>query len=577
MIIQADILSWSDTYTGPKAHAVFGDPPYGLNENEIDIVAVLKDWMEGKEHKPKGKGFLGREWDAFLPGPAIWAAIRRHCHPGALLFACGGTRTADLLGVAIRLGGWEKVDEIDSIQWMYAVGFPKNHNVSKAQDNRAFRAWLKVNPEAQARLRAFQKKERECKRAARESPGPVADALFQEAKAATKQVVAELKAQADLSPVVIEQRKHAPKFDAAGFEYRLKDNGYNSKDRMTFDVTAPASEQGQVWEGYGTALKPAHEPILVFRNPIRGTYAENCERTGAGAFNIAAARVETADDTRRNSRGGENGLAGSDTFKIRARSVDEQTRHDGRWPANTILVHSPLCNGTCAPNCPVARLGVQSGESESKASQRGRVNKKSFGGIIDGTEWYPETGIERGHNDSGTAARYFLQADWGPDRLEAAESIAYFAKPSRGEREAGLDPMQIRLLREHFEDDEFEEDAIGDGRLTPIDNPYQRGKTERRNLHPCLKPLTLTRSIATLALPPATYAPRRILIPFCGSGSEYLGALLAGWEEIIGVEMMPEYCRIAEARIAYWEQMRHRVDLRVRIKDKTPDGQLTLF
>lgn len=570
MIVQADILEWSDTYTGPKAHAVFGDPPYGLNENEIDIVAVLNDWMAGREHRPKGNGFMGREWDSFLPGPAIWAAIRRHCHPGALLFACGGTRTADLLGVAIRLGGWEKVDEIDSVQWMYAVGFPKNHNVSLAQDNRAFRAWLKANPEAHARLQAFQKKEKECKRAAKESPGPVADELLAAAKAATKQVIAELKIQADLSPVVIEQRKHAPKFDAAGFEYRLKDNGYNSKDRAAFDVTAPASEQGRVWEGYGTALKPAHEPILVFRNPFKGTYAENCERTGAGAFNIAGGRIGTEPWSRSGSGDIPSGRTG-----IYGRRERVEQAGEGRWPANTILVHSPLCNGTCVSDCPVARLGAQSGESESKASQRGRV--KIFDDDVRGDEGWEGQSTERGHNDSGTAARYFFQADWELDRLEAADSIAYFAKPSRGEREAGLDPMQIRLLREHFEDDEFEDGTVNDGRLTPIDNPYQRGKTERRNLHPCLKPLTLTRSIATLALPPAVYAPRRILIPFCGSGSEYLGALLAGWEEIIGIEMMPEYCRIAEARIAYWEQMRHRIDLRVRIKDKTPEGQLTLF
>lgn len=601
MIIQADILSWADTYTGPKIHAVFGDPPYGLNENEIDIVAVLNDWMAGREHRPKGSGFMGREWDSFLPGPAIWAAIRRHCHPGALLFAFGGTRTADLLGVAIRLGGWEKIDEIDSTQWMYAVGFPKNHNVSKAQDARAFHAWLKANPEAQARLRAFQAKERECRRAAKECPGPTADALLQAARVATKQAVVELKAQADLSPTVIEQRKHAPKFDAAGFEYRLKDNGFNSKDRTTFDVTAPASEQGRVWEGYGTALKPAHEPILVFRNPFKGTYAENCEKTGAGALNIAGGRIGTEPW----SRSG-NGDIPSGRTGIYGRRERIGQAGEGRWPANLILCHTPLCADTCTPDCPVERLGALSGESKSKASQRGAVNIGQFGGYGGDDPNRNGASTERGHNDSGTAARFFFQADWQLDRLEAVDPIAYFAKPSRGEREAGLDPMQIRLLREQFEDDEFEEiegveaeradpgalrdsgrgphydgrfpeSTVDDGR----DNPYQRGETKRRNLHPCLKPLRLTRYLATVLLPPAAYAPRRILIPFCGSGSEYLGALLAGWEEVIGVEMMPEYCRIAQARIAYWQQMRHRLHndapIRVKIKDQLPDGQLSLF
>jgi len=67
-----------------------------------------------------------------------------------------------------------------------------------------------------------------------------------------------------------------------------------------------------------------------------------------------------------------------------------------------------------------------------------------------------------------------------------------------------------------------------------------------------VKPIALTRWLATLLLPPELYAPRRILIPFAGSGSEMIGALLAGWEEIVGIEMETEYVEIAEARLAHW-------------------------
>jgi len=73
-----------------------------------------------------------------------------------------------------------------------------------------------------------------------------------------------------------------------------------------------------------------------------------------------------------------------------------------------------------------------------------------------------------------------------------------------------------------------------------------------RNHHPTVKPLALTTYVARLLLPPPGARPRRLLVPFSGSGSEVIGALLAGWDEVIGIEIDDEYRRIAEARIAYW-------------------------
>lgn len=77
---------------------------------------------------------------------------------------------------------------------------------------------------------------------------------------------------------------------------------------------------------------------------------------------------------------------------------------------------------------------------------------------------------------------------------------------------------------------------------------------KNRNPHPCIKPISLCKWLATLLLPPAAYAPRRILVPFSGSGSEMIGCGLAGWEEVTGIEQDAEYCDIAEARLAYWLQ-----------------------
>lgn len=499
MIVQADILSWATAYDGSPFHAVICDPPYGLNESELDIAAVLADWMVGREHQPKGAGFMGRDWDSFIPGPAIWSAIRRCCAPGAFLFAFGGTRTADLLGLALRMAGWEKRDEI---AWCYGSGFPKNQNISKAID-RAAKA---------------------------ERP-------------------------------VIGTRKHQPKFDAKGFDYRKKDNGFNSKDRATFDVTGPASDLSRTWEGYGTALKPAHEPILVFRNPLRGTYAQNCTATGAGALNIDEGRIPHNEPIRL-LRAQETG---HDVFRQAGRYSDaEELKAAGRWPANLVL-----------DEYTAAIIGEQSGVSESKRSNRGKVE------IFDelykrAPSWHGES-TERGHDDFGTAARFFFQADYLLERLEAADPLCYYAKADRSEREAGLDPRQIALLGMEEQD----ESTINDGRQKSIDNPYQRGETTRRNTGPCIKPLALNRHLATLLLPPVLYAPRRILCPFGGTGSEAIGALLAGWEDVVYVEREEEYVRIAEARIAYWRQRRHELlDPSKPIEAKIGaviDGQLDMF
>lgn len=259
---------------------------------------------------------------------------------------------------------------------------------------------------------------------------------------------------------------------------------------------------------------------------------------------------------------------------------------------------------SCHPDCVVQRLGEQSGESEARANMRGLQVSGAHGGLVEGSGKIKEgTNSLRGHDDSGTAARFFHQSDWMAERLEEADAVGYFAKASRGEREAGLDPRQIALMRTEegdaaeFKDhpnsgignhgkgyhtgEYFNEDTINDGRAKSIDNPYQRGETTRRNTHPTIKPIALTRWLATLLLPPAMYVPRRLLVPFAGVASEMIGAMLAGWEDVTGIELEADHVAIAEARLAYWQQRRWELlDPAAPITAKTSatmDGQLDMF
>lgn len=200
----------------------------------------------------------------------------------------------------------------------------------------------------------------------------------------------------------------------------------------------------------------------------------------------------------------------------------------------------PECGEVGEWVCAVRRLGEQSGES--KSSDRIRHNSAGSQGYHGNPNDF-DTG---GHKDAGTCARFYPNPDYHletAERLAAADSVRYCAKAARGERDAGLAAIQPQLVQ------------TGCGGDFPTDDQGRRRdrfKASVRNNHPCCKPLSLCIWLAKLLLPPPEYAPRRILVPFSGSGSEMIACLLAGWEEVVGIEMDASYCQIAEARLQWW-------------------------
>jgi hypothetical protein len=118
----------------------------------------------------------------------------------------------------------------------------------------------------------------------------------------------------------------------------------------------------------------------------------------------------------------------------------------------------------------------------------------------------------------------------------------YTAKASRAERDAGLDAFPA-LARP----------TLGSG----IGGQPDQQRANNRNTHPTVKPLSLTEHLAKLILPnPSPDTQRRLLVPFSGSGSEMIGGMLAGWDEVTGIELQPEYVEIAQARLRHWEKQR---------------------
>lgn len=361
---------------------------------------------------------------------------------------------------------------------------------------------------------------------------------------------------------IVGKRKHAPKFNAKAQGYREKDNGYNSRDRESFDVTAPATDLAAAWEGHrygGQAIKPAFEPIVVFQKPYQGRPVDSITRTGAGALWVSGARIGNGGQSLWAQSRGMGFSGGTDNGPCERLEAEQ-----GRWPANLILAHAPACNGHCVESCAVRRMGEQSGESSTTAGEQQSGNVPPGAGGTLGGGWSGATTFR--HGDSGTAARYFFNADWMLDRLDEADPVRYVAKASTAERELGLDGLDAG--------------RINDGRQAISDRPYLRNQTDRHNIHPTVKPISLNLWLAKLLLPPDLYAPRRLLIPFAGVMSEAVGAMLAGWEEIQAVELETEHVEIGRARMEFWKQQRHKVMSGQAVKlnrEPVPDEQLKMF
>lgn len=122
------------TFEANYFHSLVTDSPYGLGA-EPSAPAVLKDWLEKGYHEVKAKGgFMGQEWDSFVPQPLFWKEAYRVLKPGGYLLSFFGTRTYDWGVLALRLAGFEIRD---CITWIYGQGFPKSLDIPKALEKAA--------------------------------------------------------------------------------------------------------------------------------------------------------------------------------------------------------------------------------------------------------------------------------------------------------------------------------------------------------------------------------------------------------------------------------------------------------
>ena len=415
--------------------------------DSLDVLADMADASVDAvvTDPPYGFRMMGARWDYDVPTIALWAEVLRVLKPGGHLLAFAGARTQHRMAVRIEDAGFEIRD---MIAWVYGKGMPKSLDVSKALDKRAGR-------------------EREVVGRTNRCIGP-------------------------------SQRGD----DGIG---TFKETNWATSNLLT----APASDEAKRWAGWGTALKPALEPITVARKPLIGTVATNVLTHDVGGLNIDGCRVPWGADAptqeQWNSRGAGGKASGADGYF----NQNTQSQKDayasgqikvppGRWPAN--LIHDGSDEVLAAfPEAP-GQQGPAGGDSPGNALTTGKV----YGDMRRSRENHAPRGAPHGPHS------FAMTAGPGP-RIETNRSAARFFYCSKA-------------------------------------SPKERGDST----HPTMKPLALMRYLCRLVAPPGAL----VLDPFAGSGTTGVACAAEGLR-FLGVEREPEHYATAWCRVAAaYEQQR---------------------
>jgi site-specific DNA-methyltransferase (adenine-specific) len=474
------------SYPDNSIDSVVTDSPYGLSK-EPNPTALIQAWIDHGYLEQTGKGFMNKAWDAFVPQPIFWKEVFRVLKPGGYCLSFFGTRTYDWGVLAMRLAGFEVRD---SILWIYGSGFPKSLDISKAIDDKL--GW-----------------ERKIKGQYQHPDGG--------------------------------KRKYEKHNTSKGeIPY-----GHNKGKKR--DITEPSTPEAIKWNGWGTNLKPAVEPIVVCRKPIsESTIADNVLKWGTGGINIDATRIGIEERTYKgsgkqkqklsNHEKGDTGIGYMD-----GNGKDIEFTVNGRFPSNIILNEESA-----------KILDQQSGILKSGKMDQNITGKT---GNIYGKQYDRRvTGI----GDTGYASRFF-----------------YIAKPSQYERNLGCENIEAKTHGHNLTD----RCKKCGGRIhqnpdlpsaCKCEEPEREHLSAKGNSHPTVKPVRLMQHLVKLVTPKGG----TILDPFLGSGTTAIAAKIEGFN-FIGIEQDEHSVLIANARIKNWKKYIF-LDSKDR-PDPVPENQTDLF
>ena len=396
-----------------------------LKGNCLDTLKTLPDCSVDSivTDPPYELGFMGKSWDnsGIAYNVELWTECLRVLKPGGHLLSFGGSRTYHRMASAIEDSGFEIRDQI---MWLYGSGFPKSLDVSKAIDKRGgadiswFGGWLKQEREK----RGISRKELAQhfpsqqayggKPASGNTTGCVGN-WETGVSVPTNEQFNKLCEILDLPFAKLEEAereviKERTMVQGGGNALQMR---VGERREVEANITIPATPTAKQWQGWGTALKPAHEPIVVARKPLIGTVANNVLTYGTGAINIDGSRVGMTQSDAKKSSGNwkpQGYKVGENIYELGTKVIATEQSTQGRWPANVIHDGSDE---------------VLAGFPDTKAgiAKRGNSGGNNFGSDT------PKPRLEDiGYADSGSAARFF-----------------YCAKASKSERNAGLEGLAV--------------------------------------------------------------------------------------------------------------------------------------
>ncbi len=525
---------------------------------------------------PYELSFMGKGWDGsgVAYSVELWAECLRVLKPGGHLLAFGGTRTYHRMAVAIEDAGFEVRD---SIHWVYGSGFPKSLDVSKAIDKqRDDRAdiekvvrWLEAKRKASGTSRQqvedafgtvnigqafFTITSGSTPRVPTLEQVPVLLELFDVAAGDVpediRRLLSDLNGKKGQPGENWAKREVTGQHEAHVFGAWVTNYGMEHHNTGKEKRDVPATDAAKTWQGWGTALKPAHEPILLARKPLAGTVAATVVAHGTGALNIDGCRVgtEIRFNPPRHTKDGSPSLGGGWT-------ATEGSTAAGRWPANFILTHSANCTmltagQTITEQKPGSVSDIRGGnyaQGVEDYKDRPKLEREVTSYTDTPAVWACAPDCPAAAMDTQSkadASRFFMQCNW--DKTADSMPFIYQAKTSTKERNAGLDSIT---------------QPTGTVRA---DGGAQHTATTKlaKNHHPTVKPLALIRYLQRLVTPPGGTT----LDPFMGSGTSAAAAILEGFEWR-GCEMTAEYLPIITARVKWATKERRKQQPKLPLED----------
>jgi len=475
-----------------------------LDDNSVDSIVT---------DPPYGLSFMGKKWDYDVPKKKVWKECMRVLKPGGYLLAFAGSRTYHQMAVRIEKAGFEIRDQI---MWIYGSGFPKSLNIGKAVDKQGGNSLGKEVSELVKKKRiemglsTIQLAELGKFYGKKNHGGTVSNWESGRGSITPEQFNKLIEIlNLENNPIIETKREVLGKVKT---NLTVMQNIGGNSTAGEIEVTKGNSE----WEGWGTALKPAHEPIVMARKPLsEKTVVDNVLEWGTGGINIDGCRISTDEVITNHSRGVESAIS-----KGKYGDSKEQETHQtqgqtlGRFPANIIFDED--AGKILDEQSGITKSGdfTQKGQSSNTEQPSGwKTSNREFK-------------VYKG--DSGGASRFF-----------------YCPKTSKTDRNEGLDGFEAKPMawgnqaKAELKRGNLEFKGKGDG--------TKHNKVSMRvNNHPTVKPTDLMLYLIRLVTPKGGTT----LDPFMGSGSTGKAAVRGGFD-FVGIEREDEYMEIAQARIQY--------------------------